>query len=98
MNSISTVSGNALQAFGAGQQVTAHNLANVNTDDFKASRAMFRENAGGGVTATAAATRDSVDISREATNLMSNTQGIKANLTVLKAADEMTKQLLSIKA
>jgi flagellar hook protein FlgE len=98
MNSTSSISGNALQAFGTSQQVTANNLANLNTDDFKASRAVFQENAGGGVTATAAKTRDTVDISREATNLITNTQGFKANLAVLKTADEMTRQLLNIKA
>lgn len=98
MNGINTISGNALQAFGTGLRVTAHNVANLNTDDFKASRVTFQENTGGGVSAAAAGTRDSVDISREAVNLLTNTQGFKANLSVLKAADEMTKQLLSIKA
>lgn len=98
MNSIGTISGNALQAFGTSQQVTAHNVANLNTDEFEASRVMFQENANGGVTAAVANTKDTVDISREATNMLSNTQGFKANLAVLKTADEMTKQLLNIKA
>lgn len=97
MNSIGTISGNAVQAFGTSQQITAHNVANLNTDDFKASRVVFQEDARGGVTATAAKTRDTVDISREATNLLTNTQGFKANLAVLRTADEMTQQLLDIK-
>jgi flagellar hook protein FlgE len=97
MNSIGTISGNALQAFSTSQQVTAHNVANLNTEDFKASRVTFQENANGGVTATATKTQDTVNISREAVNLLTNTEGFKANLTVLKTADEMTKQLLSIK-
>lgn len=98
MSGINTITGSALQAFGTSQQVTAHNVANVNTDGFKASRVALQENGGGGVTATTAGTQDTVDISREATNLISNTQNFKVNLTVLKAADEMTKQLLNIKA
>lgn len=98
MSGINTISGSALQAFSTGQQVTAHNLANLNTDNFKASNATFQENVNGGVTVTAASTQDAVDISREATNLLTNTQGFKASLAVLKTADEMTKQLLSIKA
>ena len=98
MSGINSISGSALQAFGASQQVTAHNEANLNTTDFKASRVSFQENRSGGVSATATATQDTVDISREATNLISNTQGFKVNLTVIKAADDMTKQLLSLKA
>ena len=98
MNAISTIAGNALQAFGTGQQVTANNLANLSTDSFNASRVSFQENVNGGVKASVSGTQDSVDISREATNLISNAQGFKTNLKVLQTADEMTKQLLSIKA
>ena len=98
MSSIGTIAGSALQAFSTGQQVTAHNVANINTDGFKASVATFQEKSGGGVTATVSGTQDSVDISREAVNLLSNTSGFKANLKVLKTVDDMTKELLSIKA
>jgi flagellar basal-body rod protein FlgC len=98
MNGIGDIAGSALQAFSTSQQVTAHNVANLNTDEFKASRAAFQENGSGGVNATVSGTQDTVDISREAVNLLSNTAGFKANLKILKAADEMTKELLSIKA
>ena len=98
MNSINSIAGSAVQAFAASQQVTANNVANVNTDDFRASRAEFRENGPGGVGVAVTATRDRVEISREAVNLMSNGQGFKANLAVLKTADDMTKELFSIKA
>jgi len=98
MSSIADIAGSALQAFNTSQQVTAHNVANLSTDGFKASKATFQENGNGGVSATVSATQDTVDISREAVNLLSNTAGFKANLKVLKAADEMTKELLSIKA
>lgn len=99
MNSISNIASSALRAFSTSQQVTANNVANLNTDGFKASRSTFQENGkAGGVTASASSTGDSVDISREAVNLISNSQGFKANMNVLKAADEMSKQLLNIKA
>ncbi len=99
MNSINYyIASSALQAFSTSLQITANNVANINTDGFKASRATFQENVYSGVTASASSTEDAVDISREATNLLSNTQGYKANLNVLKAADEMTKELLTIKA
>lgn len=98
MSSITDIAGSALQAFSTGQQVTAHNVANLNSDNFTASKATFQENGTGGVNATVSGTQDTVDISREAVSLLSNTAGFKANLKVLKAADDMTKELLSIKA
>lgn len=98
MNGIGNVAGSALQAFSTSQQVTAHNVANINTDEFKASRSTFQENGGGGVSATASATKDTVEISREAVDLMSNTAGFKANIAVMKSADDMTKELFSIMA
>ena len=98
MSSIGDIAGSALQAFNTSQQVTVNNVANLSTDGFKASRATFQENGNGGVSATVSGTQDTVDISREAVSLLSNTAGFKANLKVLKAADEMTKELLSIKA
>lgn len=98
MGGISDIAGSALQAFAVSQQVTAHNVANLNTDGFTASKATFQENGGGGVHAIVSSTQDPVDISREAVNLLSNSTGFKANLNVLKATDEMTKELLNIKA
>ena len=98
MGDIGSIVNSALQAFGTSQRATANNLANLNTYGFKASRVTFQGNGTSGVTATTSRTEDSVDISREATNLLSNTQGFKANLKTFKAADEMTKELLNIKA
>lgn len=98
MGNINSISSSALQAFSTSQQVTANNVANLNTDGFTASRTVFQDKATSGVTASVLSSEDSVDISREATNLISNTQGFKANLKTFKTADEMTKELLSIKA
>ncbi|MDR1545638.1 MAG: hypothetical protein LBU12_02755, partial [Deltaproteobacteria bacterium] len=44
------VSTTALRAFGVGTQVVAHNLANVQTDGFKASRATYFDLPGRGGT------------------------------------------------
>jgi len=97
MSSVSNIANSALQAFSTAQQVTANNVANLNTDGFKASRATFQENGASGVSASASSTEDTVDFSREVTNMISNTQGFKANIKVLQAADEMSKELLNIK-
>jgi len=97
MSSVSNIANSALQAFSTAQQITANNVANLNTDGFKASRATFQENGASGVNASASRTTDTVDFSREVTNMISNTQGFKANIKVLQAADEMSKELLNIK-
>lgn len=98
MSSITNIVGSALQAYTTSLQTTAHNVANLSTEGFKASQATFQENGGGGVTASVSGTQDTVDISKEATRLLSDKNSFKANLTVLKTADEMTKDLLNIKA
>lgn len=98
MSVIGTTSGSALQAYMTSLQTTAHNVANLNTDGFKASSTTFLESGAGGVRAMVSKTQDTVDISKEATNLLSDKNGFKANLNVLKTADEMTKELLNIKA
>lgn len=98
MNGIGNVAGSALQAFSTSQQVTSNNVANINTDEFNVSRTTFQENGNGGVSATASATKDTVDISREALGLLSNTAGFKANIAVLRSADDMAMDLFSIMA
>jgi len=98
MNSINSIANSALQAFSKSQQVTANNIANVNTDGFTVSQTTFQEQASGGVTASVAQSQDSVDISREATNLIANSHGFKSSIKALHTADDMTKELLSIKA
>jgi len=98
MGNVSAISTSALQAFSAGQQVTANNLANVNTDIYKAQATTYQSTTTSGVTANITSTQDNVDISKEAVNLISNSQNFKANLKVLKASDEMTQELLNIKA
>jgi flagellar basal-body rod protein FlgC len=98
MNSINSIANSALQAFSKSQQVTANNIANVNTDGFTASQTTFQEQASGGAAASVTQTQDSVDISREATDLITNSHGFKSSIKALQTADDMTKELLSIKA
>jgi len=98
MNNIASISQSALQAFGTSQQVTANNIANMNTEGFNASRAVLKENSNGGVNAAVAQSQDPVDISREAVELTTGINFFTANLKVLETADEMTRELLSIKA
>jgi len=98
MNNIASIASSALNFYGIKQAVTANNVANLETRDFKASAVLAQEKANGGVNAIVVKTNDSVDISREATNMISNSNGFKANIKTLKTQDEMTKELLNIKA
>jgi len=96
MADISGISGSALAAFGVRQAVTANNVANINTPDFKASSAVMKENREGGVTASVARGEDSVEISKEAVDLLETATGYGANLKALQVSERMTKDLLDI--
>jgi flagellar basal body rod protein FlgC len=96
MADISGISGSALTAYGVRQAVTAHNVANLNTPDFKASSVVMEEKKGGGVTASVARGEDSVEISKEAGDMLEAANGYGANLKALQVANRMEKDILDI--
>jgi flagellar basal body rod protein FlgB len=96
MADITGISGNALAAFGVRQAVTANNVANLNTPDFKASTVVMEEKKEGGVTASVTRGEDSVEISKEAVDMLDTANGYGANLKALQVANKMTKDVLDI--
>lgn len=98
MVDISGIASSALDAYSLKQAVTASNLTKLNTTDTTASSVMLQSVKGGGVSASVVQTGDKVDISREAVDLLATGEAFKANVKVLRTADEMTKTLFSIKA
>jgi flagellar basal body rod protein FlgB len=96
MADISGISGSALAAFGVRQAVTANNVANLNTPDFKASSVVMEEKKEGGVTASVTRGEDSVEISKEAVDMLDTANGYGANLKALQVAERMEKDLLDI--
>jgi len=96
MADIMGVTASALAAYGFRQSVTADNMANLNTAGFKASSVAMQDNRNGGVIAGVTQGADSVDISREATDMLVSADGYKANLKAATVEDEMTKALLDI--
>ncbi len=98
MGDVTSIATSAMTAYSMRQSVTANNVANISTDNFKTSAVQFQEQKSGGVTGHVVSGTDSVDISKEATALLQNSQGFKANLTALKTADDLTKEILNIKA
>jgi len=98
MSSISNIAASALVSYGVSQAVTANNVANANTPNFKASSTVLHENRAGGVSATVSQGSETVEISREAVAMNVTSNGFKASLKLLQAEDEMSREVLNIKA
>lgn len=98
MADISGIASSALSAYGLKQSVTASNVSRLNTTDSASSSVVMQTVKGGGVSATVRQDSDTVDISKEAAEMISTSGAYKANLKVLSTSDEMTKELLKIKA
>ncbi len=98
MDNAGSIAASALNAFSVRQAVTADNIANVNTPDFKASSVRADDIKGGGVVASAVKGSDPVDISKEAADLLVNSSLFKANTATIRTVDEMTRTVLDIKA
>lgn len=107
MSSAMSISLSGMQAASAMLNVTANNIANLNTPGFNPSRADLVELSGGGVgisgtsfednPQTAANTQTSnVDLPTEMVNLKLSQTLYDANAMVLKTADLMTGSLLNI--
>jgi flagellar hook protein FlgE len=100
--------GAGLSGLNANQQalsVEAHNIANLSTDNFKASQARFVESnpAGSGVSLSAqglsmSAAEGGTDMAASLTNSMMYQAGFELSLKVIKAADERMGMLIDIQA
>ncbi|GAB7022457.1 flagellar basal body protein [Salidesulfovibrio brasiliensis] len=99
----------AVSAASVAQQVGANNIANVNTDEFKASSVAFEEGPGGNGVRVSDIRRDdspgpvingvegsNTDIGREMVGLMRNEHMVGANAAVVRAHEEMTGHLLNM--
>jgi len=96
MADISGIATGALAAYGVRQAVTANNIANLNSPGFKASNTVMKENREGGVDAVVTQCPDSVDLSKEAVDMLETANGYGANLKALQVSDRMAKDLLDI--
>ena len=95
-----------LRASSAGLDVQANNVANQQSDGFKAKRIDLVAEASGGVRVSGVSTDpapaglapSNVDLATEAVQGMGFELMYKANLKVLKTADELTQAALDLKA
>ena len=107
-------SASAMQAFGTGTAVTANNIANVTSTDFKSSRTDMNEGESGGVKVTLSQNTASgptvpqndgsvqelsnTDLSTEMTNMIQFEAGYDANVKAIQAADEMKGTVINMMA
>jgi len=95
-----------LNAASLGTAVTANNVANANSDGYKAKRLDLEEQKEGGVAASKLeeskeATRpggSNVDYATEITNLMTQSGAYSANLKVMETQDKVIGQTMDMKA
>ncbi len=73
--------------------VNANNIANVNTQNFKADDAIIENN----LEVKVRKTDKSVDLTKEITDQIVIEDGFKAQISAIKTQDDMTKTLLDIK-
>ena len=98
MSDSAGIAASALNANALRQSVTASNISKLNTTNSAASSVVMQSVKNLGVTASVLNSSDPVDISKEATDMISTTSAFKANLKVLSTSDQMTRELLNIKA
>lgn len=94
-----------LNAASLGMGVTANNVANANSDGYKAKRLDLEESREGGVQESRLAESQeptvpggsNVDYATEMTNMMTQSGSYAANLQVMKTQDEMLGQLMDMR-
>lgn len=80
---------------------TANNVANALTEDYTpletnlSSQSKAGQGAGVRAEVVESTTQDSVDLSKEAVDLLMTKAAFKANVAVIKTQDEMTDELLN---
>ena len=113
MSNAFTIALTAINAFDKKSSITANNIANVNTDGFKKSRAVMEQQGTSGVSISSEQVNTPGDIitiegvDRETSNvnleeeliaLMTNKNNYAANLMTVKATDELQGTLFDIMA
>lgn len=73
----------------------ANNIANINTNDFKATETTL-DDKNGEVVAQSSKTNHGTDLAKELTDQLSIADGVKANVQAIKAQDKMIGSLLDL--
>jgi flagellar hook protein FlgE len=89
MNTAFTSGLSALQASATALNSSAHNLANLQTPDYKAQRVTFREASPSGVVAQQEQTQEPTDLGQETLNQLKVRRLSQAAVASLKAGEEL---------
>lgn len=106
---MSEVNLSALDALGTTQAVSANNIANVNTDEFRASSVVLESGPGDQGVEVAAihesttpgafingVETSNVDIGREMVDMIQTSRAYSANTAFVRASEEMTGHLINM--
>ena len=85
---------NSLSAHQKLMDINANNVANVNTNDYKAINAHITDK----LEISSHISENGTDLTKEIANQIEIKNGFKAQIPVIKTEDEMTKTILDIKA
>lgn len=91
------INATAMTAMSNWMNNSAHNVANVNTDNYKATQTTIT-NQNDAVVAQSSQTNNSTDLSTEFTDQIAIDKSFKANADVIKTQNEMLGSLLDMKA
>jgi len=99
----------ALSAFGTEQQVTANNIANMNTDGFKASSVVLESGPGdqgvrvGAINESTASgpfidgvEGSNTDVASEMVGMIKTSNAFSANVAAVRVSEQMTGHLLNM--
>lgn len=89
------VNSTAINAMSNWMNNSAHNVANVNTKDFKAIDTTINDQ-GNAVVAQSSVSNSSTDLATEFTDQTLSSDGLSANVKAMKTQDEMIGSLLDI--
>ena len=88
-----SVSVNAMRAHTDWMNVNAHNVANVNTENFRATDTVITD----GPVAQTRPTKSAVDLARELPDQIVIEKGLAAQVSTVRTQDEMLGTLLDMK-
>ncbi len=92
----SAISG--INAFSSGLSVTANNIANTQTNDFKPSNAVMNEDPNGGVRVTLSQSQNTgVDPSQEMTEMVIEKMGVQTNIKSMQTGNQVIKGLVDLR-
>ncbi len=98
IGSITNSASSGINAFSVGLAVTANNVANMQTNDFKPSTAVMNEDPNGGVRVTLSQSQNTgVDPAQEMTEMIIEKMGVEANIKSMQTGNQVIKSLVDLK-